>query len=629
MQSIEIKKLLNYLSISPEKQDEVFEELGEGISHVVKAATNLQQPKTATLALDLLTALITGSSAKSIALWSTLDAHERKALVIAATNLSQPSVCESALIFLTDLTAESKIIRDQLWTAQTKMGHETLLAPLTKTIPSKIAKPLYYLLANLALGLEARTTALWSALGKHAHAALISAASTPHAPTVKASAMRLLGNLALNSATRTNQLWTRFGVAGRVAVITTATRPALPSENLEALYLMVACCLNSQAVKAEVSLSLDAEKYAALIYFATNFEQTDVAEMALVLLGQLQAQQATQLAIWPLLQPKIVQLCSTDLTLAVAEKAKLFLFAQIRGDAQKTSQVLNVLGAAVPAISLRQTLNTLRAWGQLVRLNHAEQTALLRGIVQSNTSAKNMGVFIAAVMSGLHLGQLPHAERDALRDQLLAIPMAIGINTALYRQNMRLGFDAACSSTLDVIMSQALSEPEKLKRLEILYISSEFIDAQSSNIHFSEVLRSAHISRDFQLQAIGLILHHGQATNIQFKTILAWVQSEFEKDIHTVFTNPETLKDIDKAAVVALAEQRQQYLILYQNFRPHMTPVFIHAEIEKISRQILAKEIPDDFGKTLIFQLQQFLSTAAAQTVVSINRQHDRKSESK
>jgi hypothetical protein len=43
----------------------------------------------------------------------------------------------------------------------------------------------------------------------------------------------------------------------------------------------------------------------------------------------------------------------------------------------------------------------------------------------------------------------------------------------------------------------------------------------------------------------------------------------------------------------------------------------------------LTKEIPEDFGATLIFQLRQFLSTAKIDAGVSDDGQYDRKSESK
>jgi hypothetical protein len=138
-----------------------------------------------------------------------------------------------------------------------------------------------------------------------------------------------------------------------------------------------------------------------------------------------------------------------------------------------------------------------------------------------------------------------------------------------------------------------------------------------------------NISRDFKLQTIGLILNHGQATRTQLKEILTWLKGEFETDTYTVFTNPAALGDIGDSAIYALTTQRDQYLALYQNFRPHMTRDFIQTEIAEISQQVLTKEMPEDFGATLIFQLRQFLSTAKIDAGVSDDGQYDRKSESK
>jgi hypothetical protein len=60
-----------------------------------------------------------------------------------------------------------------------------------------------------------------------------------------------------------------------------------------------------------------------------------------------------------------------------------------------------------------------------------------------------------------------------------------------------------------------------------------------------------------------------------------------------------------------------------------MTHDFIHAEIAHINLRVLGKEMPEDFGATLIFQLQQFLSTAKIGAGVSDDGQYDRKIESK
>jgi hypothetical protein len=395
---------------------------------------------------------------------------------------------------------------------------------------------------------------------------------------------------------------------------------------------MVTCCLNSEAIKAKVCISFCAIKLAALINAATNLEQAEIAGMALTLLTQLQTQPSIYAATWPLLQPRIAQLCTITQPPDIALKAKHFLLQQIRGDALRTSQVLNALNAAVPAIPMHQIIDILRGWCQFVSYHLLERTALLTGIVQANITAQKIGVFTAAALSGINFSLCSQAERQALRDHLLSAPLATDINSTLYRQHIRLGFDAACSSTAEVLGSKVLSESGKLKLLEILYLSSGFINSRATNEHLLDVLDmrdAAKISRGFSLQAIEIILKHGKLNSTQFNTVLAWLEDEFEKDKYTVFTNPATLEDIGDLAIYALAEQRQQYLALYQSFRPHMTRDFIQAEIVRINHRVEMKEVPENFGSTLIFQLQQFFATSVVDTAVGINHLHDRKSESK
>jgi hypothetical protein len=240
-----------------------------------------------------------------------------------------------------------------------------------------------------------------------------------------------------------------------------------------------------------------------------------------------------------------------------------------------------------------------------------------------------MAVLMAAVMNGIGLRQRPQGAREALRDQVLAIPMAEGIDPTPYRQGIRLGFEAACGNTSAVLESPVLSAPEKLQFLEILYSSGSFLSAQATHEELSKLRLMPKTSRDFKLQAIGFVLNHGQASSTQFKEILTWLKGEFITDPHTVFTNLATLGDIGDSAIYALTTQRDQYLALYQNFRPHMTRDFIQTEIAEISQQVATKEMPEDFGATLIFQLGQFLSTAVIDTAVKDDRQFDRKSESK
>jgi hypothetical protein len=386
---------------------------------------------------------------------------------------------------------------------------------------------------------------------------------------------------------------------------------------------------NSEVRKAELWATWGLAEREGLIIAATTAGEPAVASNAITLLRFLNVNPHINAAIWPLLQPRLAQLWAVTQRPAVGQEATDFLFAQIRGDTQRTRQALNALNAAIPAFSVRHTVATLSQWGRQVRNDEPQRTTLLTGIVQANTTPQKMAVCMAAVMSGTDLWRLPLRAREALRNQVWAIPMAEGIDPTPYRQSMRLGFDAACGNTSAVLVSQDLSAPEKLQLLEIIYSSREFLSAQTTQENLSRVLETPYISRDFKLQAIGLILNHGQANSFQFKAILTWLKGEFKTDTHTVFTNPATLGVIGDEAIYALAEQRQQYLTLYQNFRPHMTHDFIHAEIAHINLRVLGKEMPEDFGATLIFQLQQFLSTAKIGAGVSDDGQYDRKIESK
>jgi hypothetical protein len=255
-------------------------------------------------------------------------------------------------------------------------------------------------------------------------------------------------------------------------------------------------------------------------------------------------------------------------------------------------------------------------------------------IVQANTTPQKMAVLMAAMMSGLNISQRPLEEREALRDQVLAIPMAEGIDPTLFREHMRLGLRAACGNTSAMLDSPVLSAPEKLQLLEILYSSRNFLSAQVTQDELLRMQSTANISLDLKLRAIELILTHGKANSFQFKTILTWLKAEFKRDPQTgeltnrptVFSNPSTLGDIGDAAIFALTEQRDQYLALYQNFRPHMTRDFIQEEIEHIERRVSGKEMPQDFGATLIFQLQQFLSIDWPMSALEEERMFDRKS---
>jgi hypothetical protein len=288
---------------------------------------------------------------------------------------------------------------------------------------------------------------------------------------------------------------------------------------------------------------------------------------------------------------------------------------------------------------MRRTIDALGQWGKRSSQYWAgtERLALYTGIVQANTTPQKIAVYIAAVMSGMYLWRYSREWREELRNQVLAIPVAAGVDPTLHRQHMRIGLDAACGNTAAVIESQVLTAAEKLQLLEILYSSREFLSAQATQDELSRVQLTPHLSRDLKLRAIELILTHGQANNFQFKTILTWLKGEFKRDPQTgeltnrptVFSNPDTLGDIGVEEIFALTTQRQQYLALYQYFRPHMTHYSIQEEIEHINLRVSGKEMPQDFGAILIHQLRQFQSTAGTDSALEDERQYDRKIESK
>jgi hypothetical protein len=273
----------------------------------------------------------------------------------------------------------------------------------------------------------------------------------------------------------------------------------------EALYLLRHLTANSDVIKAELWVTLGAAGGEGLIVAATTAGEPEVAGMAIV-------------------QPRLAQLWAVTQRPAVKEVATNFFFEQIQGDAHKTRQALNALNAAIPAVSMRHTIATLGQWGVRVRQHEPNRLALLTGIVQANTSPQKMAVLMAAVMNGIGLRQRPQGAREALRDQVLAIPMAEGIDPTPYRQGIRLGFEAACGNTSAVLESPVLSAPEKLQFLEILYSSGSFLSAQATHEELSKLRLMPKTSRDFKLQAIGLILNHGTASSTQFKEILAWLK---------------------------------------------------------------------------------------------------------
>ncbi|WP_168920740.1 hypothetical protein [Polaromonas vacuolata] len=602
-----------------------------GRAALVTAATSPAQPAVAVQALNFLTNLVGYSDVIDAEMWADLGAAGRAAIVTAATSTAQHAVADKALALLTVMAGIFNAIDTELWATLGAAGRAALVAAATSPAQPEVADKALLLLTALTVRSEVRDEELWTSLGAAGLAALVTAATSTAQPEVAEKALNLLTNLSGNSAVRGEEIWTSLGAAERAALVTAATSTSEPAVAEKALELLTAMAGNSVVIDAQLWATLGAAERAAVVTAATNPAQPAAAEKALILLSTLAASSVgIKVELWHLLQPRLAQLWAvTTQPSAAKQDAAVFLFNQIRGDAQRTSQALNVLNAAIPAISIRRSIDTLRGWGELVSRHEAAQLPLLTGIVQANISAQKMAVFLAAVMSGFNLWQHPLEEREALRDQLLAIPLAEGIDPTLYRQHMQLGFDAACGNTVAVIESKFLPAPEKLQLIEIIYSSREFLSAQVTQEELSKIQFTPHMSREFKLQAIELLLNHGKANSSQFKGILTWLKGEFKTDKHTVFTNPVTFGNISDTEIYALAEQRQQYLALYQNFRPHMTRDFIQAEIAEISQQVSTKEMPEDFGATLIFQLRQFLSTAKIDAGVNDDGRYDSKSESK
>ncbi|WP_168920739.1 hypothetical protein [Polaromonas vacuolata] len=600
---------------------------------IVASATTTKPQRTAAMAL--LANLMTGSEARKAAIWASLEMTGYTNIITAVSTTGSPRTNLMALRLLSTLAEGSTTRTAALSASLGVTGRAGVLAVATTLGQPQVAAKALHLLVVLSLKSLAMQAELWATLGMTGRAAVVAAATNPEQPTVAKNALRFLDRLTLRANGVAAELWATLGAAGHAAVVAAVTNPTQPAMAYEALQLLISLAVNSDLRKTELWAALGDAGRESLVHAATTAGEPEVANNALELLQLLNVNPHINVAIWPLLQPRLAQLWVVAQQPIAFYSTTNFLFEQIRGDAQKIRQVLNALNAAIPAISMRRSIDTLRDWGEAASRQEPHQLALLTGIVQANTTPQKMAVFTAAVMSGINLLQRPLEDREALRDQLLAIPMAEGIDPGPYRQHMRLGFDAACSNTAAVIESQFLPAREKLQLLEIIYSLGEFLSTQTTQEELSKIRLITNISRDFKLQAIGLILNHGQAIEIQFKEILAWLKGEFKKDPHTVFTNPATLGDIGDEAIYALAEQRQQYLTLYQNFRPHMTCDFIQAEIAHINLSVLEKEMPADFGATLIFQLRQFLpiamidSDSDSDSDVKDDRQYDRKSESK
>jgi hypothetical protein len=607
-----------------------------GRAAVLAAATDPAQPAVAKRALVLLSNLIAGFDVRQTELWATLGDAGRAAVVAAATNPAQSTVAVHALILLGNLTANSDARKAELWLTLENTGRPALITAATNPAQPAVARLALRLLTQLTANSYVREAELWATLGKAGRAALITTATNPVQPEVAGQALALLTNIAFGNGVRSAELWATFVAERRSAAVTPTTSPAQPTEAKFALHLLTELTHYPCHGSDRICAALGAAGREGLIIAATTPGEPEVAWMAIDLIRNLQKKWHIDTPIWPLLQPRLAQLWAVNQRQAVGHGATDFLYEQIQGNAHRTSQALNALSEVNPTTSMRRTIDALGQWGKRSSWYWAgtERLALYTGIVQANTTPQKIAVYMAAVMSGMTLWRDPREWREELRDQVLAIPVAAGVDPTLHRQHMRIGLDAACGNTAAVIKSQVLTAPEKLQLLEILYSSRNFLSAQATQDELSRVQLTSHLSLDFKLQAIGLILTHGQASRFQFKEILTWLERVFKRDPQTgeltdsptVFTNPDTLGDIGDAAIFALTEQRDQYLALYQNFRPHMTRDFIQEEIKHIERRVSGKEMPQDFGATLIFQLQQFLLTEVTESVFGDERKFDSKS---
>jgi hypothetical protein len=582
-------------------------------------------------AMRLLFELSNLSPSLNAQIWTTLGAAGRAAICNAATSPAQPKLAVQALRLLANLAANSKEIIFQLWNTLDAAQHAALVTVATTTAQPIAAEQALRLLANLAGNSDFVNTSLWKTLGPTGRAAVVAAATNPAQLRVAEQALRLLYQLAGLSEGRKVGLWTSLGAVGRAAVITTGTNLAQPRVAEQALIFLYDLTINSDARQTDLWDSLGADDVRNLIIAATTAEEEGVAGRAISLFIYLKPSVRIRNEIWPVLKPRLAQLWALTKRPYVELQAKDFLLHLLYDNDQRTRDVLDV---AITDVSLRHTIAILREWGRLAGQKPKWRIMLQTFIVQAITTPQKMAVLMAAMMSGLNISQRPLEEREALRDQVLAIPMAEGIDPTLFREHMRLGLRAACGNTSAMLDSPVLSAPEKLQLLEILYSSRNFLSAQVTQDELLRMQSTANISLDLKLRAIELILTHGKANSFQFKTILTWLKAEFKRDPQTgeltnrptVFSNPSTLGDIGDAAIFALTEQRDQYLALYQNFRPHMTRDFIQEEIEHIERRVSGKEMPQDFGAILIHQLRQFLSIDWPMSALEEERMFDRKS---
>ncbi|WP_168920683.1 hypothetical protein [Polaromonas vacuolata] len=582
--------------------------LGEsGRASVITAATTAEQPAVAEMALALLANFAADNDTNKAELWASLSATQRIALVTMAIKPGQTEVAEQALSLLANLASGAGAIRVELWGSLGDSGRAVIVAAATTPEASEVVKLALRLLTNLTYGSETRTSQLWASLGPTERASVIALATNQELAATAIQAQYLLVNLAGSSVARTNELWTSLGATERAALITAATTADQPNMAMSALHLLINLCFNSVARKAELWTSLLGTALTALVTAATTPAQPEVAELALRLLRLLQP--AANEAVWILLQPRLANLWTMTQVPTTAQISNQFLFEQIRGNVDKTRQTFNALNAVSPSIAARKIALKINEWRQVNAGQAGMQEALLNAILQTDSSSQRMGVLLAITTNWFHVKVTPQNQRETIFNYFLTLSDAAGIDRNRYKNRLALMFDTVLTNVSAALNTPGLKDLEKLELIEHIYIFPGFLTANETQAQLTNVLFAPAISRDLKISVLGLILKHGQANTAQFHTLLNWLRGEFKKEKYTVFTDFGGTESTNVEEVESVLSQRHQYLMLYRDFKKHMTVDFIKAEIADINQQILIKKIPSDFGDILKYQLQNFLET--------------------
>ncbi|WP_168923162.1 hypothetical protein [Polaromonas vacuolata] len=599
--------LLNHLiGLSSARGNELWAALGEtGQQKLVTAATALSSPKIALLTLSLLAKFTTTPHVRN-EIWLTFGETGRANLVNTAVTSELPKIAKYSLTLLNLLNDKSTATRDALWTTLMLDEGAAILIAATNLDQPEEANEALKLLATLTFDSPAKTETLWAQLREADILALINAAATQTRPDITLNTLFLLGNLAQTSEVEKNILWVSMGSTERAAIASIATANGQSSIKISAINLLTSLCIGSDDRTTAIWAILGEEGCTSLVASATTPEAKNVTKAALVLISKLQNQPLISMAIWPLLQPRLTQLWVAAQDPSLAENANALLFTQTNGNIAKIKQVLNALNAAVPVISVRNTIATFWAWALSANRREQDINALLSGIVQANSSPQRMGQIITAVVSGTTIGGVQPEQRQAIRERLLNLSATRPTLAIQYQQHVALGFDLGCCNSAAVLENQEITTLEKLNLLEIFYIYPGFLTQKETETQLASVLFTPNISPDLMLGAIGLIFNHGQLGEPQFRAVCSCLVGKFEKEKYSIFSDLETDLTFASPAGQALAKQRQQYLALYQNFQPHMTPEFIKNEITQINQQVKESSMPRQLGQVITGQLQQF-----------------------